>query len=90
MAVFAIVFKESSPQAQQRVQKAYPDCFQLSPTFTVVTTKDVSETVANRAGIQGDDRVEDVSGVVFKLRKTYSGYTTRTLWEWLEQHESDF
>ena len=43
MAVFAIVFKESSPQAQQRVQKAYPDCFQLSPTFTVVTTKDVSE-----------------------------------------------
>ena len=90
MAVFAIVFKESSPQAQQRVQKAYPDCFQLSPTFTVVTTKDVSETVANRAGIQGDDRVEDVSGVVFKLQKTYSGYTTRTLWEWLEQHESDF
>lgn len=90
MPVFAIVLKEPNQQVLDRVDKEYPDNFRLNPTFWVVSSDDLSEKVAIKAGIKGEDPAPEASGAVFMLRGPYSGYTTRSLWEWLGRHEGDF
>ena len=90
MPVFAIVLREPNQQVLDRVDAEYPDNFRLSATFSVVASDELSETVATKVGIKGKDQAPDVSGAVFMLRGPYSGYTTRSLWEWLGKHEEDF
>ena len=90
MPVFAIVLKEPNQQVLDRVDEEYPDNFRLSPTFAVVSSDDLSENVAIKAGIKGENQAPEASGAVFMLRGPYSGYTTRSLWEWLGRHEEDF
>ena len=90
MPVFAIVLKEPNQQVLDRVDAEYPDSFNLSPTFSVVRSSDLTESVAVKVGIKGENKAQDVNGAVFLLQGAYSGYTTRSLWEWLERHESDF
>ena len=90
MPVFAVVLKEPNQQVLDRVDEEYPDNFRLSPTFSVVSSDDLSENVAIKAGIKGENQVPEASGAVFMLRGSYSGYTTRSLWEWLGRHEEDF
>ena len=87
MSVFAIVLREPNKHVQGRVDAEYPTCFWLSPTFAVVATDELTEKVATRVGIKGDDRVPDASGVVLMLGGPYSGYTDRSLWEWLKKYE---
>lgn len=57
--------------------------FKHTDTFFLVVGNvyDVSENVAVAAGIKGEQR--RTSGVVFRLNGSYSGFTKRTLWEWL-------
>lgn len=90
MPVFAIVLREPNPQVLERIEAEYPDNFHLSPTFSVVSSSDLTENVAKKAGIKGENQAEDVSGAVFMLQGAYSGYTTRSLWEWLGRHEDVF
>ena len=90
MPVFAIALRESNQQVLDRIDAEYPDNFRLSPTFSVVSSSDLTENVAVKAGIKGENQVPDVSGAVFMLQGAYSGYTTRSLWEWLGRHEDDF
>ena len=61
--------------------------YRLNDTFYLVQSATIAETVAIAAGIKGDDRVEAARGVVFKLNRSYSGYTARSLWDWLGQAE---
>ena len=90
MSVFAIVLKEPDQQVLDRLDAAYPDNFRLSETFALVCSDELTEKVAKKVGLKGKDRIPDGSGAVFRLRGTYSGYTTRSLWEWLEEHEDHF
>ena len=90
MSVFAIVLKEPNEQVLERLEVEYPDNFRLGRTFALVRSDELTEKVAKKVGIKGKDRVPDVSGAVFMLRGTYSGYTVRSLWEWLEKHEDHF
>ena len=50
-------------------------------------TRELTQEVAVRAGIKGEDRIEDASGVVFRLNGAYAGFAARSLWEWLGQAE---
>ena len=57
-------------------------------TFFLVSPADnetTCEQIATLAGVKGKER--EFSGVVFKLdTRSYSGYTKKTLWEWLKSH----
>ncbi len=83
MRVFAVVLNEANPDVASRIEAKYPDHYKWSDTFFLVTSDAIAETVAIAVGIKGDDRVEASRGVVFKLDKAYSGYSSRSLWEWL-------
>lgn len=90
MSIFAVALKKSNEQVEQRIKDAYPDHYSLSRTFFLVSSEELSEDVAMRAGIKGENRIPDASGAVFALRGAYSGYTTGSIWEWLTNHEDDF
>ena len=90
MPVFAIVLREPNQQVLDRIDAEYPNHFHLSPTFSVVSSNDLTESVAMKAGIKGENQARDASRAVFMLQGSYSGYTTRSLWEWLGRHEGDF
>ncbi len=83
--IFSIVLLEPNQKVVDRIEEFYPDYFKYSDTVFLISTEEtvMSNNVANKVGIKGENRIEDSSGVVFKLNTGYSGYTTRTLWEWL-------
>lgn len=83
--VFAVVLDEPNAASWKRLQEAYPDLYTLNDTVSLVRTDGLAETVAVTAGIKGENRF--VSGVVFKLNRAYSGYRSRSIWEWLGRGE---
>ena len=90
MAVFAVVLRTPNQEVFKKLNTKYPDHFQLSNTFAVLATGDVSGAVAANIGIKGEDQAEDVSGVVVRLAKAYSGFTMGSFWEWITEHGDDF
>lgn len=89
MRIFSIVLKNPDESATRRISKAYPDFYKFNDTVFLVGTKDLAETIAENVGIRGDKKLKDVSGAVFGMNATYSGYTTRSLWEWLSRTEEE-
>jgi len=87
MSVFAVVLDAPNASAAARVQDQYPDHYPLSDTLFLVKSDDVAERVARAVGITADESARIQSGVVFRLDHFYSGFTSRALWEWLEQAE---
>ena len=87
--VFAIVLNDPNEAVAERISAKYPGAFKLSDTFFLVSGKTISAHIAAAVGIKGVDRIEDVLGVVFKLNDSYSGYNSRSLWEWLNQVEKE-
>ena len=83
--LFAVVLHEQNLEVEERLIKKYPTHYKYTDTFYLVTVDGIviSEEIAKAIGIKGDSRIENSSGVVFKLKSAYSGYTKRTLWEWL-------
>ena len=88
MAVFAIALVKNNPAVTSLIQANYPGCYEHSPTLYLVEEDALAETVAITVGIKGEARVSDASGFVLKLQEfSYSGYTTRSLWDWLKDAE---
>ena len=82
MNVFVVVFTTASDEAAKRLRDEYPDAYELVPTTAyLVRSEELSSDVAAKVGIKSDPRI--TGGVVFKANHAYSGYTKRTLWEWL-------
>lgn len=81
--MYAIVLDAPEPEVEARLRQHYGNVFKHTDTFLIVVgnVDDVSESVAVAAGIKGQHR--RTSGVVFRLNGSYSGFTKRTLWEWL-------
>ena len=52
MSIFAVALKNSNEQVEQRIEDAYPDHYSLSRTFFLVSSEELSEDVAKRAGIK--------------------------------------
>ena len=84
--LFAIVLLEPNEKVAERIRENYPANFKYSDTFFLVAVEGttLSEDIATAVGIKGENRIEGSSGVVFKQNSGYAGYTTRTLWEWIE------
>jgi hypothetical protein len=86
MNIYLIQLLAANTSVGQRVASTYPDFYQYNETtFLVVDASPITENIAIGAGIKGDGRVEDASGFVLKLGNppSYSGFTTRALWDWL-------
>ena len=69
---------------QELIGAKYPAHYELNKTFFLVKSESAAKTIAANVGIGGDNRVEGVNGVVFKLNKSYSGFTSDSLWHWLK------
>ena len=92
MTLYAIVLTEASDEVDTRIKEKYTTDRELydrlSDTFYLVRSDSIySEDIAVEAGIKGDDRIEGVSGAVFKLNGAYAGYASKSLWEWLRIEE---
>lgn len=86
MNIYLILLLEQNADVLQQVESKYPDSYKYNDTtFLVFDSSPITENVAIQVGIKGDERAEDVSGFVVKLGSppSYSGYTTRSLWDWL-------
>ena len=87
MSVFAIILKEANAEVTEQIAEVYPEHYQYTDTFFLVESNKLAETVAASVGIKGKHRAESASGAVFELTPSYSGYTTRSLWDWLRRAE---
>ena len=87
--MYAIVLDAPEPEVEARLKQHYGNVHKHTDTFLLVVgdVNDVSEKVAVAAGIKGEQR--QASGVVFRLNGSYSGFTKRTLWEWLNDVAED-
>ena len=85
--VFAVLLDKPNHAAVQRLTEAYPgNIYKVSDTSVLVRAEGLAEAVAVSAGIKGEERI--VTGVVFGLNKSYAGYASRSLWEWLNEDEA--
>ena len=87
MRTFSVVLNERDDEVASRIAEAYPDHYQISEVSFLVADDALTDTVATNVGIKGENKVDGARGVVFKLNHTYSGYTSRSLWDWLEKAE---
>ena len=90
MAVFAVHFSKGDPDAvSKRIEEKYPktESYALSSQLFLVRADTIAERVAESLGIKGADKLEDVTGVVFKLNSSYSGFDNRAIWDWLALDE---
>lgn len=87
MAVHMIVLTKPNDAVVSRIQEVYPDNYQITQTCYLVQSKNITQKIATTVGIKGEDRIDNASGAVFKLNGAYSGFASRSLWEWLDQAE---
>ncbi len=86
MHIYLIQLLTANAAVGERVQRSCPEAFKYNDTtFLVIDSSPITENIAIQVGIKGDDRVDDASGFVVKLGSppSYSGYTNRSLWDWL-------
>ena len=94
MQSFVIVVDDTgadkAADVKVRLDAAYTDVYEISPTVFVVASDGVTESVATAAGFKDHDELEGhrVTGVVFRV-DMYSGYTRSSLWEWLRKTEGE-
>ncbi len=90
MSIFAIVLLSPNEGVEKRLFEKYPKGYKFNSTLYLVQADALAEQVAMSVGVKGDNREPDASGFVIKLeRYSYSGYTQRSLWDWLSDAESD-
>ena len=83
MNVFIVVFTKIETGAVERLKSIYPEAYEMIPaTVYLIRSDELSTDIAEQLGIKADPRL--AMGVVFKANHAYSGYTARTLWEWLD------
>ena len=71
----------------KRIKEEYPTCLPLSGSGILVESQEVADQIAERIGLTGEHQEDAVTGVIFKTNGTYSGYASRSLWDWLERAE---
>ena len=93
MSIFVITLNENaSPELRERIEQFYPEpkSFEFSGNIFFVQDNNIPQTIAERLGIRvEEDNVRTNNGAVFKLEGSYSGFTSRALWDWLSLMEDD-
>lgn len=85
-SVFGIILDKPDPDTKKKVVEKYPGAYPHSETLILVETDDVSKAIRDNIGWGGDGNPG--SGVVFRLSPAYSGFTSNSLWEWLNGTET--
>jgi hypothetical protein len=71
MNVFVVILDHEGVKAAKevsaRLQHALPELFELSEGVFVVAGDMLTETVAQAAGLKGEDRIAEATGAVFKV-----------------------
>lgn len=89
MAVFAAYLDGKTDEAAARIKERYSGAHLelLDERLYLISADTIAETVARRIGLKGDNQVNGVTGVVFKLNAAYAGFTYRSIWDWLKEAE---
>ena len=89
MAVFAVHLGGDTTAAKSRISTNYPGTkhLELESNLYLIHADSIAETVAVNLGIKGDNRIEGLTGIVFKLNSEYAGFTYRAIWSWLSDTE---
>ena len=86
MSVFAIALLKPHSGVAGKIRENHLKHYEYSSTLFLVEADVLAEGLAISAGIKGANRFQDASGFVIKLEEfSYSGYTSRALWEWLRE-----
>ena len=90
MDIFVVVLDlkgaQASAQVKERMKEHFETYYEISQSAFVVASDDVTAEVANSVGIRGDGQIPGATGAVFRA-SSYSGFTNRALWEWIEKAE---
>ena len=85
MKLFIVTATKNASELKAKILEQNFEHFELRPDTWFVafdgTTTQISRTLGIRDGIVG-------SGVVCRIA-AYSGYTTKSAWEWLGLHDAD-
>ena len=83
--LFAVFLHSPNSEVGERIEEKYPINYRYTDNIYLICQDSpvVTQKVAETIGIRGENRIEDSSGVVFKLNDAYSGHTHRALWGWL-------
>lgn len=84
--IFVVTLTVENTEIEERIKEAYR-YYPLSDKCYLVSSDGISEQVANQIGLKGNERIPDALGVVFKLNGAYSGYASKSIWEWLSDQE---
>ena len=89
MSTFVVVLNQEAPQAfRNRIKEAYPSSYEYAENVFFLEDDNIPEAVATRLGIKVEDETQrTTTGAVFGLEGSYSGYTTKALWDWLRRAE---
>ena len=89
MPLFAVILNDPNEPVESRLHEAFGEqnVFPMNDRTFLVASDEITENVTVKAGIKGDDRIENSRGAVFRLNGAYAGYTVKSLWEWLSDHE---
>ncbi len=92
MATFlAIIDEENSIESvRRRIKEKYPGSYEHHSDSQVffIRSDDIAAQIAQNIGMKGENGENDrISGAVFKLNSSYSGYTNGAIWDWLSKDD---
>ena len=85
MSIFVVVLNQDDlGRFENKIRELYPFSFQYADNIFFLEDDNIPETIANRLGIKVEDENQrTATGAVFGLDGSYSGFTTKALWDWL-------
>lgn len=85
MAIFVVILNQDAPEVfKGKINELYPLNYGYADNIFFIEDDNIPETIANRLGIKVEDENQrTTTGAVFGLDGSYSGYTTKALWDWL-------
>ena len=90
LRVFGVMLQAPDPTVITRLKERYPSHYKATDAFYLVASDEIAQEIATTIGVrpgEGSDEQPAVPGVVFRLNGLYSGYFSRSLWEWLLNYE---
>ena len=89
VSTYVVALRRPHEEMRKRIRSAYPNAYEYTNTLFLIRGDSftLARDVAARIGLKGEGRMEDASGVVFKLNRGYSGFTQPSLWDWLSNSE---
>lgn len=88
MKLYVIGLSTANKRVENRISEIREaekdfEFFKYSDNIFFIASIKTSDEIAHEIGLKGEHRFENASGVVIRMNGTYSGFTRRSLWDWL-------